>query len=132
MSRHASAARLMTVVATLFLAPSLPGESLWKMAFASEAEGAPGDRSTALVLDAIRDTFLSESDPGTNHGTEAELKIKQDPGETANVVSYRPEDLFLMKTYLARWREGLRAVSPVYKEIDRETVDKLKALGYLN
>ncbi|MFC2172562.1 sulfatase [Acidobacteriota bacterium] len=58
--------------------------------------------------------------------------LKQDPGETTNVVAQRREDLSRMKAYLTQWQERIRAVNPVYREIDRETADKLKALDYLN
>ena len=66
-------------------------------------------------------------------GTEELYDLAADPGETRNVAGERPADLAAMRSRLAAWQQGLRAsgAQPV-QAIDKETVEGLKALGYVD
>ena len=55
-----------------------------------------------------------------------------DPGETVDVASSRRADLALLRGYLAEWQDGLKPFATVRREIDEETLEGLKALGYLD
>jgi hypothetical protein len=41
-------------------------------------------------------------------------------------------DLALLRGYLAEWRAGLKPFVPLESEVDEETLEGLKSLGYLD
>lgn len=54
-----------------------------------------------------------------------------DPGELHDVAGQHPEALAVMTGHLRRWRASLRPLDAAVAELDRETEDGLRALGYL-
>ncbi len=66
-------------------------------------------------------------------GTAFELyDLTADPGETADVTRQRRGELQRLRSYLEAWREDLRpAAATESQEIDPETLEGLKALGYV-
>jgi arylsulfatase A-like enzyme len=58
--------------------------------------------------------------------------LAADPGETTNVASARRPDLSRLRAYLGNWLEGLQPVTPERRELSEDTVEGLRALGYLD
>jgi choline-sulfatase len=59
--------------------------------------------------------------------------LASDPGETHDLTSERRQDLARLRSYLEQWQKGLRpATASVAQEIDEETLEGLKALGYVD
>ena len=59
--------------------------------------------------------------------------LNADPGETADVTRQRRGDLQRMRSYLEAWQENLRpAPESELQELDSETLEGLKALGYID
>jgi len=59
--------------------------------------------------------------------------LTRDPRETRNLASERPGDLERMRAYLESWRQSLLPAPEVeLREIDAETVEGLKKLGYID
>lgn len=58
--------------------------------------------------------------------------LAADPGETRDVAGERRRELAAMRDLLARWERGLAAAAPTAaEELDPETEEQLRALGYL-
>lgn len=59
--------------------------------------------------------------------------LAADPGETRNVASERRADLARLRSYYEAWTKELRpAASAEAQELDEETLEGLKALGYID
>ncbi len=58
--------------------------------------------------------------------------LEADPGEQRNVARERREDLARLRGYLEVWQQGLDPVGPLESELTEETVEGLRALGYLD
>jgi arylsulfatase A-like enzyme len=57
--------------------------------------------------------------------------LEHDPGETRDAAADQPQQVALLERYLRQWRAGLKPVKPGEETLDDETVDGLRALGYL-
>ncbi|HSM13290.1 MAG TPA: sulfatase/phosphatase domain-containing protein, partial [Thermoanaerobaculia bacterium] len=58
--------------------------------------------------------------------------LEADPGETRDLAGENPEQLAAMQRIFRRWRNGLHPILSGATAVDQETVDSLRALGYLN
>jgi len=108
-------------------APSLiplmrPGAAAGPSYAVSESDDEVVVRSGGLKMIARRD------------GSSAALyDLAADPGETHDVASGRRADLARLRSYYEAWQKGLRPVaSAETQELDEETLEGLKALGYIN
>jgi arylsulfatase A-like enzyme len=122
-----------TVLEALGVEPTAPRHSLlpWLVGrgderdarryVVSESSGSVSIRTPELKL-------VSEKESGV-----AELfDLIADPGETENLAGQRREELALLRGYLAEWQAGLTPYAAIDEEIDEETLEGLKTLGYLD
>jgi len=58
--------------------------------------------------------------------------LEADPGEARDLAGENPEQLAAMQRIFRRWRNGLHPILSGATAVDQETVDSLRALGYLN
>jgi arylsulfatase A-like enzyme len=56
----------------------------------------------------------------------------EDPSETVDIAESRPAEVARLRKYLVEWRSGLEPILPVGSELEEETLQDLKALGYLD
>ena len=57
--------------------------------------------------------------------------LSDDPGEKTSVAAQRPNDVARLQGYLRRWRSELKPLESLSTELDAETVEGLKSLGYV-
>ena len=57
--------------------------------------------------------------------------LSDDPGEKTSVAAQRPDDVARLQGYLRQWRGELRPLESMSTELDAETVEGLKSLGYV-
>ena len=68
-----------------------------------------------------------------NETNEAQLfDLSSDPMETSNVAEGRPADVAALQEQLRRWKAGLLVVEPVAVQLGADTVEGLRALGYVD
>jgi arylsulfatase A-like enzyme len=67
-----------------------------------------------------------------DEGTEVLYDLEADPLETVDVAADRSDDVKRLKTYLAQWRSNLKKTPPLFKTVDDDTTEGLRALGYLD
>jgi arylsulfatase A-like enzyme len=68
-----------------------------------------------------------------DQGRDARLfDLARDPGETRDVAAEEPERVARLEGQLRRWRAGLHPIPPGAEKLDDETVEGLRALGYLD
>ncbi len=88
----------------------------------AEAQDEVVVRTADLKLMARRDSSAFEL-----------YDLAADPGETADVTRQRRGELQRLRSYLETWRESLRpAAASEMQELDPETLEGLKALGYVD
>jgi len=87
----------------------------------TESAGSIAVRTRNLKLIASRDS-----------GQVSLFDLNTDPGETENLASSRRADLARLRSYLAEWQQGLEPTTPLQRELNEETLEGLKALGYLD
>jgi arylsulfatase len=57
--------------------------------------------------------------------------LARDPGELHDVAAEDPATVKRLESYLRRWRAGLHPIPAGAETLDDETVEGLRALGYL-
>ena len=57
--------------------------------------------------------------------------LSQDPEEKTSVAAERPDDVARLQGYLRQWRSELKRLEPLSTELDSDTIEGLKALGYV-
>ena len=65
-------------------------------------------------------------------GPRALYDLREDPGETRDVAGDRPTEVARLEGYLRRWRGSLQPLDAPEVELDDETLEGLKALGYVD
>jgi len=98
------------------------------------ASGGQGERrefvvselgDTIAVRTAARKLIVRRDAPPTLYD------LERDPGETRDVAAEEPAEVARLEGMLRRWRAGLAPIRPGAETLDDETVEGLRALGYL-
>jgi hypothetical protein len=64
-------------------------------------------------------------------GKEMLFDLARDPGEHTDIAAGDPGTVKRLEAFVRRWRADLHPIPPGAETLDDETIDGLRALGYL-
>lgn len=127
---------LRSIVATLRQAigapPGAGGPSLVPYLLGETPEEAPA-YAISESSDEIRVRTATHSlIVGKGDGSRRLFDRSAEPLERTDLSAERPELVAGLTQVLRRWRDGLEPVTPADVEVDEETIEGLRALGYID